>query len=829
MYVSLIPYRPKYMNKILESLNNKQIEAVETTEGKVRVVAGAGSGKTRVLAHRYAYLVNELGIDPGNILCMTFTNKAAREMKVRISKLVHRAHVNDLVCTIHGFCVKFLRRDIHRIGYPSNFIITDEEDNKLLAKQVITEYQLDTKNITVKKFLSDVQTFKASYPYIESFILPESNHSADRIQVEYIIRYIQLQQKNYMLDFNDLIYFTIYIMEHHEEPLTYWQRKLNYIMVDEAQDCSSSDWTIINHLKGCYENLFIVGDPDQCIYEWRGAKPDGFLSFPAETDIILNQNYRSTPNILDVANSIIAHNENRIPKDLFTKTAYSRITIHYHAPSDDKEGDWIASQIEKLSENGMNYCDFAILYRASYLSRKIEQALLKKHIKYVVWGGIRFFERREIKDILAYFRLIAYKQDDLSFKRIINTPSRRFGNVSMARLQEQAEIENLSLYDTLHKNVKANIFDKPSIVGFIRLIDELTEKSKYMSVSDLFDLVLKDSGLEDMYRTEADNERLENIAELKQSIKEYEIVNAEEDEINLETYLQDIALYTNADYKNDGETVKLMTIHQSKGLEFPVVFVCGLSEGIFPSHRTIRERKKNGEEEERRLMYVAVTRAEQALFLTESEGYNAVTRTDKFPSRFIREIKESLLEIEGDLTKEQMAELFDGTKQLIEDLNDDTSPVNYQVGDKVAHKIFGFGQIIEESSNTSYKVRFAKGDRFIQSNFLKLWDGKKTIEELFPQKYRGSYGRDHNESSVIYVTSYMKASELELKIGDVVEHKVFGEGTVSELFINDSNGMPFAIEVHFEKDKVSRRFAMELLKLKLIKRFSSEQQSNDLD
>ena len=726
------------MNKVLENLNNKQIEAVEATEGRVRVVAGAGSGKTRVLAHRYAYLVNDLGIDPGNILCMTFTNKAAREMKVRISKLVHRAHVNDLVCTIHGFCVKFLRRDIHRIGYPSNFIITDEEDNKLLAKQVISEFQLDTKNITVKKFLSEVQLYKALNPYIETIILPESDLPQEEFQNDYVKRYIQLQQKNFMLDFNDLIYFTIYIMDRHEEPLNYWQQKLNYIMVDEAQDCSASDWDIINHIKGGYDNLFIVGDPDQCIYEWRGAKPDGFLSFPAETDIILNQNYRSTPNILDVANSIISHNVNRIPKDLFTKTEPSKIAIHYHGPSDDEEGNWIATQIEKLSENGMAYCDFAILYRASHLSRKIEQALLRKHIKYAVWGGIRFFERREIKDILAYFRLIAYK-DDLSFKRIINTPSRRFGNVSMTRLQEIATYKNASLYDSLYKNINSGVFNKPSIVDFIRLIEGLTEKSKYIPVSELFDLILTQSGLEEMYRTEADNERLENIAELKQSILEYETANAEDD-INLETYLQDIALYTNADYKNDGETVKLMTIHQSKGLEFPVVFVCGLSEGIFPSHRTIRERKKNGEEEERRLMYVAVTRAEKALFLTESEGYNAVTRSDKYPSRFLKEIKDDLLEIKGDLTKEELSQLFEGTQQLIDDIENGVIPTDLHIGDKVAHKFFGFGEIIEESSSTSYKVRFEKGERFIQSNFLTLWDGKKTLEELFPKRYNNSNG-----------------------------------------------------------------------------------------
>ena len=297
-------------NDILGNLNDRQSEAVETTEGHVRVVAGAGSGKTRVLAHRYAFLVNELGIDPGNILCMTFTNKAAQEMKRRISKLVHRGNVNDFVCTIHGFCVKFLREEIFRIGYPKNFIISDEEDSKMLAKQVMEEFNIGIDKTNVRKFLDGIRDFKSldiDY-YIDNIILPNSDISISK--EDKIIRYIQLQQKNYMLDFNDIIYFTIYIMSHYEDALSSWQQKMNYIMVDEVQDCSGSDWQIINYLEGYYGNLFIVGDPDQCIYEWRGAKPDSFILFKTDGDIILNQNYRSTPNILDVANSIIEHNHN---------------------------------------------------------------------------------------------------------------------------------------------------------------------------------------------------------------------------------------------------------------------------------------------------------------------------------------------------------------------------------------------------------------------------------------------------------------------------------------------------------------------------------------
>lgn len=624
-------------NNVLDNLNEKQVEAVETTEGRVMVVAGAGSGKTRVLAHRYAYLVNELGIDPANILCMTFTNKAAQEMKTRISKLVDRAYVNDFVCTIHGFCLKILRKEIYRIGYPQNFVIIDDEDAKTLAKQVMSEMNLDATDITIRQFLKGVIDYKIFNNYIERILLPNSKVNSDDVSESE--RFIQLQLKSYAIDFYDMIAMTLFIFNHFEDARKYWQEQINYVMVDEVQDCSASDWAIINTITEEYGNLFIVGDPDQAIYEWRGASPDGFVNFQADHQIVLNQNYRSTPNILNVANSIISNNKNRIPKELFTIKPSSNTVIYYHGKTDNEEADWISSQILEISKKGEDLDNCAILYRASYLSRAIEQSLLKNHIKYVVWGGIRFFERKEIKDALCYLRLIAY-QDDFSFKRIINTPSRKFGDVSMKKLQKLAEIENASLYTTLQKYILSPDFNKPSLINYLKLIEDCREMRNSVSISDLMDHVLRESGLTDMYRTEGDQDRLDNIAELMNSINYYESVNSESD-YTLDTYLQDIALYTNTDYKNDGVTVKLMTIHQAKGLEFPYVFVCGLSEGIFPSHRTIRERKTNGEEEERRLMYVAVTRAEKALFLTDSEGYNYNSGFNKYPSRFLTEIKEN--------------------------------------------------------------------------------------------------------------------------------------------------------------------------------------------
>ena len=374
--------------------------------------------------------------------------------------------------------------------------------------------------------------------------------------VDEVVRYIQLQLKNFVLDFNDIIYFTLFIMENFQDALKYWQELLNYIQVDEVQDCNGSDWAIINHISEGYGNLFIVGDPDQAIYEWRGSVPDAFIQFPADTDIVLNQNYRSTPNILDVANSIISHNENRIPKDLFTEIPADRIVIHHHAKSEADECKWISDQIMEMAQNGAPFSNFAILYRASYLSRNIEQALMSKQIKYVIWGGIRFFERKEIKDCLAYLRLIANKNDDLSFIRIINVPQRKFGKVSQERLKAIADKEGLSLYEALLKHKDEEYFaTKPEVIQFLQLIDDCKGFSSFTSIGDLLDYVLNESGLEKMYRDLGEDERLENIEELKQSIRDYETTNMESEIILLDNYLQDVALYTNADYKEDGETV----------------------------------------------------------------------------------------------------------------------------------------------------------------------------------------------------------------------------------------------------------------------------------
>lgn len=695
---------------VLHGLNLKQQEAVTAIDGNIRVTAGAGSGKTRVLAHRYAYLVNEVGISPSNILCMTFTNKAAQEMKDRIKTMVRQGNVNDFVCTIHGFCVKFLREEIFRLGFPKNFAILDEEDAKDLAKQVMGELGLNKSVETIKQFLTDIHVQKKDGVYVGNYMLP--NAAFDNKDV--FERYLQLQVKLFALDFDDLIHFTLYVLNNNDDVREKWQERINYIMLDEAQDCNGNDWAIVNAIKGDHHNLFIVGDPDQCIYEWRGANPKYFIDFKPDKDIILNQNYRSTPNILDVANSIISHNEMRIKKELFTKNVSDKIVLHYHGKSEQEESNWIATQIENIVKSGAKNSDFAILYRAQWISRFVEEALLRKQIPYTIWGGVRFFERKEIKDALAYLRLLVYK-DDLSFRRIINVPSRKFGKGSLDKLTKMAEEDNTNLFTAL-KNHVYSFNNNRAIKDFLSLYQQANIYKDSHSISDTLNYLLGESGYKGAIRLDDDEERIENLEELFNSIKYYEELNKDEEDLDIVTYLQDIALYTNADYKKDTPTVKLMTIHQAKGLEFPYVFVCCLTEGIFPSHRSIRDRRKNGLEEERRLMYVAVTRAEKALFLTESEGYNHTTQMAKYPSRFLTEIKDGLVEVEGNIDPA----LLEGTRRTVaqESLTPQIN-VHFNTGDKVSHKYFGEGEIISYDEGTqSYKVKFGDSVKMLSETFL---------------------------------------------------------------------------------------------------------------
>lgn len=697
---------------ILQGLNQPQKDAVLATEGRIRVIAGAGAGKTKTLAHRFAFIVNELGISPSHILCLTFTNKAAGEMRQRILKMVDAGSVNDFICTIHGFCVKVLRRDIYRLGFTEKFIILDEEDRKSIAKQVIEELGMDA---TVRNVLDDIELRKQGGAYIDNFMLPKSPKSPTNDKERVLAAYCARQLKTFSLDFTDLVQFALYILRKYEDVRTYWQNTMEYIMLDEAQDCSDNDWELVEILSGKHKNLFIVGDPDQSIYGWRGANVGSFINFENDRTIILNQNYRSTPNILNVANCIIRNNKERLEKDLFTSRDEGKTVVHFHGKNEAEEMQWVAQQIVQAHEAGVNYRDFSILFRASNMSRLIEQELIKKHIPYKIYGGIRFYERKEIKDALSYLRMIE-QNDDISFMRVINEPSRKLGKVFLSKVEDYAQAHQLSLYDALKIMVNENLVTKDSAIDFVNIIQAAKSKQYVLSISDLLEYVLTESGYTEMLRTDGDKERLENLEELKHSIESYEIVNVNE-EISLTTFLQDIALYTNIDSDLSSDAVKLMTIHQSKGLEFPYVFVINLFEGGLPNYRAIREFSRKGLEEERRLMYVATTRAENALFLTESEGYDYSANGNKYPSRFLREIQRSMFVTEGKMDES----LWLQTDKLIDEFEAEADNEEmFEVNNIVEHRHFGYGKIVKVHSDGTCTILFKVGERTLKNSVINV-------------------------------------------------------------------------------------------------------------
>ena len=687
-----------------KDLTEDQASAVTTTEGRVRVVAGAGSGKTRTLVARYSYLTVRLGVPQSDVLCLTFTNKAAQEMRKRITANSRNGAVGDFVTTIHGFCVKFLREEIYRLKYPQNYIILDEEDMKAVVKEILEENKIERKKGIVGNYLEELGMFKASTPYIQNFVLPTEAFNLPEIPV--LGQMILRQRRYFALDFDDLLFFTLYILNNFPEVREKWTNQFQYVMIDEVQDCSKPEWELFTILSEHYGNLFIVGDSDQAIYEWKGAHPELLVDYNPETDIYLKENFRSLPNIVCLADCIIMNNRNRLPRTSVTKRPSKKFrTKFHHCRNERQEAEKLASQLKKIHvKESLKWSDMAVLYRASYLSRSIEQALMSEKVPYVIWGGVRFFERKEIKDALAYLRLLAL-DDDVSFKRIANVPSRKIGKKTMALLQGYASAKGCSLFVALRESGAAS--RNQAAAQFIKVVDEVREEIGRMSISAILDRIIDMSGLMEQYRIDTEEERLENLQELVKSVRLYEEDNKEEEDLSIVTYLQDIALYTNADYRKDDDKVKLMTVHQAKGLEFPLVWIYGLNEGVLPSHRTIRERGEAGLEEERRLMYVACTRAMDKLFFSDSEGFNVQNSLAKYPSRFIREAQDAkgpLYDIDGHFSPE----LWDGTDRLIANLEGPTdNTARFAYGARVKHPVFGNGTILETDSETgNVKVKF---------------------------------------------------------------------------------------------------------------------------
>ncbi len=702
------------IKKILENLNERQLEAVNSTEGYVRVIAGAGSGKTKALTSRFAFIVKGLGISPSNILCVTFTNKAAQEMKNRVKKIIGNNSDLTYITTYHGFCVRVLREDINKIHYPKSFVIMDVEDQKTLIRQIFSELNLSQKDYTFKRVLKFISIQKSNMSYLENFMEGkegETNSVLDQIFQSYLFK----QRKNFALDFDDLINFTIYIFDKNKEIIEKWQKRLYYIQVDEAQDSSDKQFGLISLLANYHKNLFIVGDPDQTIYEWRGARPEILVDFDKvfkkSKTIILSQNYRSTPEILNLANQVIKKNKIRVDKDLFTVNPKGVEVVHFHAKNDIEESQWIVSEIKELTKNiDCNLSDFAILYRAHHVSRNIEQSLIKAEIPYIVYGGIRFFERKEIKDVLAYMRLVVL-EDDLSFLRVINYPVRGLGKKYIESLVRKADELKQSLFSTLVSNINERNFNKKDAIEFIELINDFKENEKTLRISDLIKYVLDKTGISNELKTDGDEERVENIQELVNSVIFLE--KESETKLNLSEYLQEIALYTDKDViEEEKGKINLMTIHTAKGLEYPYVFLSGFSDGILPSAKSIKERRIRAIEEERRLTYVAITRAEKRLYITESEGFNYSTGEQKYPSRFLFDIEENAYVRKGDVNilyfneaKHHKAyENFAAVEDIIVDLH-------LQIGDIVTHPIWGLGEIISVNTDKGeYEVDFFEKD-----------------------------------------------------------------------------------------------------------------------
>lgn len=707
------------MELSLQNLNDKQLEAVKTTEGPVLVVAGAGSGKTKVLATRIAYLIDGIGCPDRNILAITFTNLACREMKSRVFSILNRP-CNAQILTYHGLCLRILREDISVYGMDKNFNIIDDEEQSEIIKQIYQDWRLRDefgKRCKIKMMLDFIRAIQSSCNCIErtfwdkNIDIPDQVndlikrhilHNGDDKYIKSIyLEYIKRKFKGNLLDYNDLITGAYKLLKYNPEIAKKWQQRFQYILVDEFQDTDYFQFQILQMLINSQENVFCVGDPDQTIYEWRGAYAEIFNDFLARfqntKQIILDKNYRSTQNILDVANSLIKHNEKRIDKTLIAHNANGEKPIYYEGDSKNEEGRFVVNTIKELVKKGYAYKDIAILYRANFLSRFIEQALLYANIPYCIYGGVKFYQRKEIKDVLAYIRLIENPDDELAIKRVINTPNRKIGDVTIDKIANYAFNKNISFAEALKTSSSSDpnvTWDKENVRSFVTLINSFKILVKDLPLAEGVKKILEVIKYRDYLKTYDLNEetaRWQNIEELLTSITQYSL---DDEHPSYSSFLQSISLYTDTtsdDFKNkDENAVSLMTIHFAKGTEYKVVFIVGMYEGTFPNNRC------EGNEEERRIAFVGFTRAKEHLYLCSSHGVS-FNGSDE-PSSFISEINPSSIEKKkSSLSSNSNADLswFDSQKPQRFDNQYNNFSIDFKVGDTIVHTVFGMGQIVE--------------------------------------------------------------------------------------------------------------------------------------
>ena len=752
------------MQNLLEELNNKQKEAVENTEGPVLVIAGAGSGKTKVLTHKIAFLIQEKQVKPWNILAITFTNKAANEMKQRVENLLSDSSNDIWMGTFHSICVRILRRYIDRIGFDSSFIIFDTSDQRTLVKDCLKELKVDDKLFTDRAVLSEISNAKNEMLEPKAYSVKYAND----FRKETIGKVYELYQKrlreNNAIDFDDIINYTIKILTENQDVLEYYTEKFKYVLVDEYQDTNKAQFMLISILASKYGNITVVGDNDQGIYSFRGADISNILNFerdfPGTKIIKLEQNYRCTGNILKAANAVIKHNETKYDKKLWTENNEGNIPCIYSGDDEYDEASYIINQIRFLkTEEYFKFSDFAVLYRMNSQSRAIEDILRREDIPYKIIGGLKFYERKEVKDIIAYLRLIFNPSDNMSLKRIINEPKRGIGKTSLDNIAKISEETGNSMYDII-KNAEKYGLNRVYLNSreFIEAIEELRSKKDNMLISDLIKETLKKTGytkaLELENTVEAET-RIQNLDEFLTVAIEFEEESADN---TLAEFLEGITLSSDVDnLEDEEESVTLMTLHSAKGLEFPVVFLVGMEEGIFPGYKSIGEPKEL--EEERRLFYVGITRAKQYLYLTcakrrtifGSTSYNSI-------SRFVKEIP---------------SELLDGYEEIVNSKNEETfndSSYKWEYGKASGSKVKTYkidnnaSEIKNVASNTNNNTNnFAF--RTAES-FLKSFESKKNVNI---QEYEA---------------------------GQRVYHKKFGEGTINKV---EQEGDDLKVDICFDK------------------------------
>ena len=677
------------------AFSKAQTQAIMHKDGPMMVLAGPGSGKTTVITHRVQYLTKEYGIDPGDILVITFTRAAAEEMRERYEALTGGGS-RVTFGTFHSIFFRILKLAYR---YTADNIVREEQQMQFVRELAQAGgLEPEDENEFAASILSEISSVKGERIALEHYY---SKNCPDAVFRQLYAGYEEKMRRAGLIDFDDMMVLCLELFTERKDILSAWQRRYRYILIDEFQDIDALQYELMEALCAYHKNLFIVGDPDQTIYTWRGANVKYLLDFdkvfPNVQTIMMMENYRSTPEILAAANSLIAKNGHRIKKDLLpTKPSGEKVVCHF-ADTQEAEAHWMVGEMKRLHDRGLPLRDMTVLYRAHYVTRAVEEALMHEKIPYTIYSGVQFFDRMEIKDALSYLRMIAY-QDDLSFRRIANAPKRNLGKRRMAFLQETAEKEGTSLYVTLKNHLEDSVFSGTKAKQFVDLIERFSHSYQGRPISEVLSDILDKSGYEKALRTEGSQERLDDLAELKQSIYEYETSCGEES--TMEHYLAHIALFSNGDVAEQGDKVKLMTVHAAKGLEFPYVFLCGMNEGIFPSRKV---RTLPGMEEERRLAFVALTRAEKGLYLSEADGWN-FDGSPRYPSRFLLDIDRELLsfthEVDETLLRETADDVARRDKYLREDDGDGTLPI----GQRVRHAVFGEGTVLDVDLNKGAHV-----------------------------------------------------------------------------------------------------------------------------